>query len=382
MIFDSTKTKKDLNIISLGDIHLGNKRTTTLEVIHGLNKTFNSMENLSDIDIIFIEGDLFDTLLYNDDNDVRHIHLWQVKFCAMCKKNNIKLRILEGTPSHDMKQSTMFISVNEDYDIMADLKYIDKISVEVFDEWQASVVYIPDEANVMAIDTYHEAVQSIRDAGLENVDMACMHGAFNYQLPFGDDGHCHDIKLWSELVTGVIMIGHIHVPSHNGKVVAAGSFDRISHNEEHSKGMCHITLTNDDFQVKFIENKSAKTYKTINCKDLTTDGLLDTIMKVVDGVRPKSHLRLLGNESDKVALNGALSYMKSVRPDIFWSKKIELEDKKKQDSSDDKTTLTVKYTAVSITPSNILSLCATEMRDRNMGDAEIEQCLKVMEKLL
>ena len=54
--------KKHFNILSISDIHLGNKRTPTEHIIKNLNKYVSNKNVLSNIDLCIIGGDLFDSL--------------------------------------------------------------------------------------------------------------------------------------------------------------------------------------------------------------------------------------------------------------------------------------------------------------------------------
>ena len=83
------------------DVHLGHPRTTTEEIIDHLNAFFNDFTNFTDLDAIFIAGDLFDRLLDNHSDEYHRIVIWCAKLLQFCVKHNIKLRVLEGTPSHD-----------------------------------------------------------------------------------------------------------------------------------------------------------------------------------------------------------------------------------------------------------------------------------------
>jgi DNA repair exonuclease SbcCD nuclease subunit len=66
-----------LKYLVLSDIHLGSKNNTTAEIINNLDiffKNYTQDGEFSELDIIFIAGDLFDRLLdMNDQTLVRQI---------------------------------------------------------------------------------------------------------------------------------------------------------------------------------------------------------------------------------------------------------------------------------------------------------------------
>ena len=66
----------------------------------------------------------------------------------MLKPYNIILRILEGTPSHDWKQSKLFIHLNDLTKAGTDVKYIDSLSIEYIDKFGINVLY-PDEISMI-----------------------------------------------------------------------------------------------------------------------------------------------------------------------------------------------------------------------------------------
>ena len=69
---------KALRIASISDIHLGHPKTTTEYIITNLNKYLNNDEFLSNLDILFFAGDVFDNLLNFNDEVITHIKMWIV----------------------------------------------------------------------------------------------------------------------------------------------------------------------------------------------------------------------------------------------------------------------------------------------------------------
>ena len=83
-----------LNILSLSDIHLGHKRTHTEYIVNNLNKYISNDETLSNIDLLFLVGDVFDTQLNLSSPDVSIIDYWVAKLLRLCNKHKVCVRVL------------------------------------------------------------------------------------------------------------------------------------------------------------------------------------------------------------------------------------------------------------------------------------------------
>ena len=59
----------ELNIACISDIHLGNKRNNARNIIKNLYAAFPDNSKTGELDIIFIAGDVFDSLFSLSDND-------------------------------------------------------------------------------------------------------------------------------------------------------------------------------------------------------------------------------------------------------------------------------------------------------------------------
>ena len=85
------------------------------------------------LDIIILAGDVFDRQLQLAEDVVFEIHQWMCSFLALCKKYDITLIVLEGTPSHDWKQSEWFNQINLEYNIGADVHYAKTLDIAYFE---------------------------------------------------------------------------------------------------------------------------------------------------------------------------------------------------------------------------------------------------------
>ena len=137
--------KSRLKIAELSDVHLGHHKTHAKHIIENLNKAFPDNDTTGQLDIIWIAGDLFDRMLNLPSDSVSAITNWVSKFLMMCKRRDILVRVLEGTPSHDWKQAKLLVDINEGSNINADLKYFTELSIEYIDKFGINVLYVPDE---------------------------------------------------------------------------------------------------------------------------------------------------------------------------------------------------------------------------------------------
>jgi len=284
---------KKINLAVLSDIHLGHKRNSTSEIIKNLRVAVADDASTAQLDIIFLAGDVFDDLLLLNDDDVYEIDLWIYHLLTLCAKYGIKLRVLEGTPRHDRLQSNRFVLINEVMGHAVDLKWVTKISVEHIEEFGLDVLYIPDEATESPEKTLRIAKEVMAARGLEQVDLAIMHGCFDYQIPYLASDHKHDSNAYLEMVKYLIFIGHVHTSSTLARIIAQGSFDRLSHGQEEPKGHYRATLYNSgEWEANFVENTGAKKFVTLKCQETSLEETLVEINELVQTLPPYSHIRL------------------------------------------------------------------------------------------
>lgn len=260
-----TKFPGYVNIAVISDIHLNHPRTKTGEVVEKLIKTFPISQETAKLDMIVIAGDLFDSIMmYSEDNAflsntfIRHL----LKVCAMF---DIKLRVLEGTPSHDRVQSRYFEEFYTAMGLTFDFRYVDILEIERINDFGMDVLYIPDEWHSDPAVIWEQVQDTLRTNGLTHVDFAIMHGMFDYQVPNGMKLPCLNSEDYMSIVKHFIAIGHIHTSSRYGKIIAQGSFDRLRQNEEEAKGhyRIRVNLSNPELsEADFIVNPWAKIYLT------------------------------------------------------------------------------------------------------------------------
>ena len=86
-------TKRSIRYRVLSDIHLGHKRTRTRHIIDSMRLLFNDYEPRTDLDIIFLAGDVFDQLLDFSLPEIDEIIFWMHRLLDYCKRNNIRYSI-------------------------------------------------------------------------------------------------------------------------------------------------------------------------------------------------------------------------------------------------------------------------------------------------
>lgn len=292
--------KETITMLSISDIHLGSKLTPTSFIIKNLFKVISDVIKHNNLDIIWLVGDIFDKLLNLPENSVGEIQIWIVSLLRLCKKHDILLRILEGTPSHDRGQSKEFIKLNDLSKINADVKYIDTLYIEHIKKFNIRVLYIPDEYHSSHEITLEEVKSLMDSQGLKQVDYAIMHGMFEYQIPKGINLKTHNAESYLNLVKHYIFIGHVHQSSQYSRILSQGSFDRLAHREEENKGCWLVKSGLKDTasnKVTFIVNSNAMIYNTYSLIGLSEKEINDKL-KDLNNIQDGHHVRMLLEKND------------------------------------------------------------------------------------
>lgn len=361
-----------LNIASLSDIHFNHPNTPTEFIIRNINRyVFPDTPQTRALDLIFIGGDVTDSLMDFASNNAIAYRKWVSEFLRYCKEHDIMVRIIEGTPLHDWGQSIIFVEENENHGIGCDLKYFKDISIEHIDRYNLDVLYIPDEARPTTIQTWAVVEKLMAERNLKQVDFACMHGAFGYQLPNIMDiqDKVHDEEKYCSIVRHFIFIGHVHQHRPNGKIIPNGSTDRLRHGEEDIKG--HVRLIKGDIQ--FIPNLGAMRYITLEVPGFQADEIMDLVEQRLKGNDDIFQIRLLANTGD-VAF-GITKRLNSMYPHgRFDVANIDKASKKRE-------RITMRETKASALPTLTKANLAEELNREIMAVApdRYDQCVKLAE---
>lgn len=368
----------ELNIASISDIHLGHKNTKTEDIVANLMAMFPDNRETANLDIIFIAGDVFDGLLMLPDHEIKIIHAWIHYMVRLCKHHDILLRVLEGTPSHDRRQSELFVYINSIMENSCDLKYAKTLEIEYIAKLGINVLYIPDEYRSTTEETWGEVLKTLAAHNLKEVDFVVMHGTFEHQLPPHIKSQKHSNDNYESITKYLVFVGHIHLHSVKGKIVAHGSADRISHGEEGPKGHVRVRITKEDeVQIKFIENTNAKIYKTIDCRGLSYEAAIDKITMSIN-VPVDSFIRIQANRDDPILT--AIDSLRKKYAYLNWSTPKVTEGtlgtfKELQEN------LKITKTGFNITPNNIVDLTMQRVKLKIQDPVLIERARKLLEGL-
>lgn len=346
----SLNTNDALTIVVLSDIHLGHRKNKAKDMVVGLKNMFSDREETAKIDLIVLAGDVFDRLLNLAEDDVTDIMLWISWLLELCARNNIVLRVLEGTPSHEWFQSGLFESVLKVTKTPVNFEYVKTLSIEHIEPLGIDVLYVPDEWDTSTDKTLEQVKELLRLKELDKVDYAFMHGNFHYQLP----NHIkkaprHNEEEYLNIVKHYIFIGHIHTHSNYKRIIAQGSFDRISHGEEEPKGHVRSIVSSRSSQWFFVENKNAKIYLTVNCKDMDLDKTLERIWKKVKLLPPQSHVRIKAQSNHSIMQN--MNELIAAYPLLVWTKISTKEEETPVESNE-----VILHDSITINKENIVSL--------------------------
>lgn len=305
--------------------------------------------------MLVFPGDLFDRLLFLTDSYLEDILIFLARLLRKCAKHNVIVRILEGTPGHDHKQSSLTTFVNNillsvSKDCGADLKHVSDLSIEYIESLGINMLYVPDEWHTDVVETYDEVRKLMGDRGLAQVDFCLLHGAFNYQIDANLNPKAHDEELWSKLVKYYLFAGHVHFSSQYKNILVAGSFDRLAHGEEKDKGWLTLEITDDnEHRIVFHPNNYATKYITLDVRGKQTEEIISLIEDTCKDIPKQSHIRLHALDTDPI-IDG-LKVIKQRFSYYFFT--IKKDDKQKQQRQRSLKVVTEKYEAITLNRENI-----------------------------
>lgn len=362
------KTPDGLYVATVSDIHLGHRRNPTHDIVKNLYAAFPDNAETARLDIIWLAGDVFDDQMTFSHQDIAEIQAWMTYMLRLCKKHDILLRVLEGTPSHDWWQSRNFVSLNEVSRIGCDLAYFESVAIEYIPKFDIHVLYIPDDSLVeQALETTHELM---RAKGITQVDFAIMHGQFEYQLPPLVKAPKHKEADYLKITKELIFIGHVHIHTRYERILAQGSFDRLTHGEEGPKGHLRAFVrSNGERDITFVENVTAKKFITVRCGVMDLQETLDEIARRVNDLPVGSFVRVEADSENPIFTN--MDTLIRRYPLFTWSKLprvAEAETIQAEVSEEE-----VVFVPIVITESNIRTLLM-ERISRQELNGEVMQC--------
>jgi hypothetical protein len=373
---------RPIRTVTISDIHLGHKRNPTLGIIQALDAFFKNYIGRG-VDILFLAGDVFDQLLDLPSDEVAEITMWAHRLIEFCEREKIKLRILEGTPSHDWKQSAIFVTAHTAMRSKCDFKYIDTLHIEHMEDFGLHVLYVPDEWHSSTERTFKDVQALMQKEGLSKVDLAIMHGSFAYQLPAAAmKSPKHSEHDYLSIVKYFICIGHVHTHSIFERILAQGSFDRLAHGEEEAKGGIECVIYPDGtFEHFFIENKMAKTFKTFTLRGKDIDDAISMIANRTKNFLPNSYVRIRAPK-DHPAIIGFDEFKKRF-PHFVVTKITPEEEELENHSLVDDLEQDSDYVPITITRENITSMLMEEINSKHsLTAAQQHIALCTMEEVI
>lgn len=376
---DRTKKPGTFKYISLGDVHLGHRLTPARDIIRNLNRLITN-DLLVTLDMLIITGDLFDRQLQNGDDEVNSINRWITHLLYKCAAYDVHLYIVEGTPSHDRKQSQFFVEQKINAEIPVNLHYAKELEILYNERFDAHFLFVPDKWNPSTAVTLGQVKAKMVELGIEQVDFAIMHGAFSYQLPSIVEEPTHDEVEYLALVRHQILIGHVHIMTVRDRIYAAGSFDRICHNDEIPKGMFHFEVKeNGNFTATFIENKWARQYVTWDVHGMDTKELNFVIKDRIKDIAKGSSIRLRCEPGD--VANGDIDSYRREYQAYDWQITVEKATAKKNTVLESMRTFDMSE-FVPITKDNLLELLLYELEESGHSEATVDRCAKRFKELI
>lgn len=289
--------------VAIADIHFGIRQSK--EMYDSLSdKVLTYISDIGkDLDFVNIDGDYFHKKLTLTEQSGKLALDFFDRLAKLCSENNVRLRVIKGTESHDLSQLDNF----KHYEKELDCKIITKLESEDFGEFK--VLYMPEEYP----ENYGEYMARIEN----NAPYDIVHG--HGMWSFASFGHTDNnsgyhsaptflVQDFKELVTGPVIFGHIHNRmSNSNKVYYTGSYWRWAFGEDAERGFIDYTYDTDtkEYSVTYVNNGDAPSYVTIVAKDALENGMeIPTLITVIRDAAKDSHLRvsLDGLEEAQLAL--------------------------------------------------------------------------------
>jgi hypothetical protein len=350
-------SSSEFSIFSVSDLHLNNRRLGGKRLCHNFQRFLTDYEHLVlAADVFLISGDFYDGLLFYPSEDTRYIHSVIIRILDLCVRGNVKLRVLNGTRTHDWGQCKDFLYLAEAFKGNVDVKYIDALTIERINGY--SILYVPDELNAKSLDTYEQAQALMQAESLTQVDYVSLHGPFRYQLDFpGVD--THNETDWMALCRYLIIAGHIHVSVPYGNIVPNGSLDGLVFGEDQNKGGWYFTKQGETIYKERLLNTHQVRFEifSIPVEELL-ENALKRLKKVIKALPENSYISIRPHLSHPI--NPLLREIKQRYPRYHFYKETYGEVKHVVER--------VEYTAIEITQKNLPDVYRAYLGDHAQRD--------------
>lgn len=292
---------ENLKIVFGSDFHIGNSKISAEETHLNLSEYF--YPEIKDAQAVFLGGDFFHRLLKLDEPASLEAISIVKELIDMAGEYNFKLRVLRGTFTHDRLQNAIFKSVLSRTKKHVDVSCVDCISLELLKDLGLKILYIPDNLPYKNKEEVMEVIHGLLSMyGWDKVDFIIGHGYFEHVFPVNvpHPSIMFEYNDFKDLVTGYILMGHVHSSSVYKNIIYNGSFERFAHNEEEKKGFYILNRNNNKWDYKFIENKDTPLFYTIELQGTDIYSLQKEIDQFVENkyINKKGYLRIAHPDSD------------------------------------------------------------------------------------
>jgi hypothetical protein len=268
-----------IKIAVIGDLHFGiaatEREAKELDAFLGFIKTH-------DLDIIQFNGDYYDhKLSLGEPAAIAGMKFFSDVLNVAAEKG-IKIRMIEGTQSHDRFQPRIFnefIPDGPDGKPLIDYRLYETVGAEEIDG--LNILFVPEEYP-MNIDEYYAPYKEGR------YDLMFVHGTWDF-INFGktidndrNDMHTAPVFKYGEwkdaLEHGLCVSGHIHgrhgfKDKGGTKIIYPGSFTAWSFDQISERGFIYIDFDPETkkFEYELINNDASPKYANLDIKDLGSD---------------------------------------------------------------------------------------------------------------
>lgn len=323
------------NILVLTDIHWGAIDPDTQ--YDDLEQVFIFLKEFSNIDLIVIGGDYFDSKLsLNSKASILSVQ-WMERLITESESCGVKkIRVIKGTQEHDNSQLEVFREKESERFKIFNTNTVEETLPDM------KCIYCPDE-NINAKDYKEIYIDNI----LSGASIGFFHGSFDIVLPdivvqMSEDSSLKSMifeyNFWSKFISGPMIAGHWHSGVEIDDLIYVGSYERWAFGESEPKGFGVVQFDTDSNEYIYhkIENAFADIYETVEINTSLYKNLSDykALMTKVDNLcsnyGDNIYVRIVINVDDDKVDND--TFITSLRHYFINNKKIKivLKDKLKK----------------------------------------------------
>lgn len=295
-------TISTFKITAVGDLHFGNPKLKSEELYIKLVKYL--YPELANTQLLLLTGDTYDQLTTVNSSANRYVLKFIQDIYSISSKTGMVIRVLHGTYSHDRDQVAIFDNLALPNTNAKVICKIDCEKLECFNR-ELKITYIPDNLPYKHSNEVMNYLDNVyKCLGWDKADIVLGHGSFDYALGCSNE-HLPECTYTIEQIKpyvkddGLVIMGHIHRPSHRANVYYCGSFDRMVHGEEEPKGF-YTFIYQNKWVSKFCINPDAYKFITITPEGEDLDAKVHDLLNKLEKAFPeqRGYVRVLYTNSD------------------------------------------------------------------------------------